>query len=253
MTIDYVVDIDEMQETIKLTNPKVAKNVTLVTPKELGVTSLLHISLDKRTTLFPNISKRAGTSEDNTLPRVHVSITLAGCWAGYATGGDLAVNNIVVDTKVKQSSNKAISSVYKGGFYIHEIDFRCGLKPNKQLVYDAKYTDEVWLTTYNTLTRSFKAKIVGIVFPSAVSYYPRTGGFPLEVTTLCVKIEKGYKVKLTDKKTHFKPEKDTAEFLTEGYWKFKISGGHEIGELESIKKEEFEDLKLKSAALLSYQ
>ena len=86
MTIDYVVDIDEMQETIKLTNPKVAKNVTLVTPNEIGVSSLLHISLDKRTILFPNISKRAGMTEDNTLPRVHTSITLAGCWAGYATG-----------------------------------------------------------------------------------------------------------------------------------------------------------------------
>lgn len=252
MTVDYAVDIEEMQEVINLANPRVAKNVTLVTPKELGVTSLLHISLDKRTTLFPNISKRAGMSEDNTLPRVHAGITLAGCWSGYATGGEKAVNTIVVNTKEKQSNNKAISSVYKGGFYIHEIDFRCGLKPNKQLVYDANFTDEVWLATYNPLTRSFKAKIVGIIFPSSVTYFPRTGSYPLEVTTLCVKIEKGCTIKLTDKKTHFKPEKDTAEFLTEGYWKFKISDSHDIGDLESIKKEEFEDLKLLSAALLSH-
>lgn len=253
MKVDFTVDTEEMLEVINLANPKVAKNVTLVTPNELGVTTLLHISLVKQTTLFPNISKRASMSEDNTLPRVHASITLSGCWAGYATGGEKAVNSIVVDTKVKQSNNKAISSVYKGGFYIHEIDFRCGLKPNKQLVYDAKFTDEVWLTTYNAITRSFKAKIVGIIFPSSVTYYPRTGAYPLEVTTLCVKIEKGNKIKLTDKNTHFKPEKDTSEFLTEGYWKFKISDNHYIADLESIKKEEFEDLKLLSAALLSYQ
>ncbi len=253
MTIEYMVDIAEMQETIDLANPKVAKNVKIVTPTELGVSSVLHISLNKQTVLLPNISKRAGLTEDNTLPRVHTSITLAGCWFGYAGGADLAVNNIVADTKEKQSSNKAVSSIYKGGFYIHEIDFRCGLVPNKNLVYDANFTGEVWLSTYNLLTRSFKANVVGFIFPSSVTYYPRTGSLPLEVTTLCVKVEKGKRVKITDKGTHFKPNKDLVEYLTEGYWIFNISDQQAITDLKEIEKKEFNDLKLKSAALLSYQ
>jgi hypothetical protein len=253
MDIDYQVDIDEMIDTLKLANPRIVKNVGLITPETLGVSSLLHIAMNKRPVLYPSISKRAGQTEDNTLPRVHVSVNLAGCWFGYASGGFTAASERVSDTDKKQAINKAAPSVYKGGYYIHQIPYRCALKPNKALVYDSDFTDEMWLVTYNKLNRVFPAEIVGILFPCEVSFTPQTGSTPVEITTLCVKIEPGKQVNLSLNNQYQKPSDTSPEFITEGFYKFNISVEFGITDFTKIKEREFDDLKLKSAALLSYQ
>jgi len=253
MDIDYQVDIDEMVDTLKLANPRIVKNVGLITPETLGVSSLLHIAMNKRPVLYPSISKRGGLTEDNTMPRVHVAANLAGCWFGYASGGFTAVYEKVSDVDKKQAINKAAPSIYKGGYYIHQIPFRCALKPNKALVYDSDFTDEMWLVTYNKLTRVFPAEIVGIMFPCEVSFTPQTGSTPEEITTLCVKIFPDKQVNLSLNNKYQKPSNSSPEFITEGFYKFNISSNIMITDFCKIKEREFEVLKLKSAALLSYQ
>ncbi len=78
----YLVDIEEIKEVVDLANPRVKRGTTIETPDTIGQDVLYHIALDRRPTLFPNISKRAGNLEDNTLPRVHMSMNLSGCWFG---------------------------------------------------------------------------------------------------------------------------------------------------------------------------
>ena len=252
MTIDYTADIEEMKEALRLANPRIAKNSKIVTPDNLGVTSMLHIALNKRIVLYPAVSKSAGHNEDNTMPRVHVTSNLAGCWFGYASGGILAVTKEVSDKDKKQPLNKPTVSLYKGGYYIHQIPFRCGIKPNKDLVYDSDFTDEIWMVTYNALTRIFPAEIIGLIFPSSIAYLPRTGKLPIEVATLCVKIEKGKKANLSMNNQYQQPSKKSPEYITEGHWKFDLSDEYGIQNFEKIKEKEFLELKLRSAGMLSY-
>ena len=89
---DYTIDQQELEQILNLANPRVKKNTEIVTPDSIGSNVLYHIALDKREKFFPNISKRAGVTEDNTMTRIHVAPTLAGCWFGYAGGGSLAAN-----------------------------------------------------------------------------------------------------------------------------------------------------------------
>lgn len=249
----YLVDRDEMGSFLKLVNTRIIKNSKIITPDELGQEIVYHIALDQRTRMFPNISKRAGTSEDNTLPRVHVAPNLFGCWFGYASGGYLATNNIpeVTKSKIPNTSNK--SSAYKGGFYIHELSFRVGLRPNKELVYDADFTEEIWLCTYNEMTKVFPATIVGLLFVNFVSYYPRTNKKPIEVTSLCVRVDKGKQVILPSNFNAFiSQKKKLPSILKEGFYMFDISEQYGITEFKSIKEKDFNEYKLRAAAMLSY-
>lgn len=248
----YLVDIEEVSKFLNLVNPRVTKNVTIETPFTLKREFLYHIALDKRLKLFPNISKRAGNSEDNTLPRVHVSTNLAGCIFGYASVGYMASEFKVSTSNKKVAQNGIGSAAYKGGYYIHEIPFRCALRPNKTLVYDADFTEEHWLFTYNEMTKSFPANIIGLLFPHSVAYYPRTGKGPIEVNTICLKIDKGKSIYLSLNNEHHKPSKESPEKIGEGYWMFEISDEYGIRNLKSIKEKEFNEYKLHSAGMLSY-
>lgn len=249
---DYTIDQQELEQILNLANPRVKKNTEIVTPDSIGSDVLYHIALDKRAKFFPNISKRAGMSEDNTMTRIHVAPTLAGCWFGYAGGGSLAANYIPDTTKKKVSINSPKPSLYKGGFYIHEIPFRCALKPNTNLVYDSDLTDEIWLVTYNEFTKVYSANIVGMLFPHKVTYLPRTGKFPEEITTLCLKVEKGKQLKFSLNNVYYKPTKNAPEYIKEGFWMFDIGDQIGIGNLVKINEKDFNEYKLKSAGMLSF-
>lgn len=249
---DYSIDRLEMEDVLKLANPRVKKNTEIITPDLLGQDKLYHIALDKRNKFFPNISKRAANSEDNTLPRVHTAPTLIGCYFGYAGVGDLATNFIPENTKKTVSNTHAIAP-YKGGFYIHEIDFRCAVKPNTSLVFDCDLTDEIWLVTYNEYTKYYPAKVIGMLFTHAVKYIPRTGKSPIEVCTLFCRIDRGNKIKFCLNNKWVSPDKNNPLELKEGYYKFDIDDQRQVTELTKISEKEFNDNKLYSAGMLSYQ
>lgn len=252
MKQDYTADLEEIKDIVAMTNPKVRKNIKIVTAEDIGQTKVYHISLDRRTKFFPNISKRAGSTEDNTLPRVHTAPNLIDCWFGYAAGGDLAANYTVNDSKKKVSQNSNKISEYKGGFYIHEIDFRCGLMPNNDLVYDADFTNEIWLVTYNPLTVSFPTVSVGMIFTHHVSFYPRTGKYPLEVATLYLKVEKNKEIHFTKLNKFYKSEKNVPDIIKGGFWSFDVSDEWGVQNFKPITEKEFLEQKTRSAAMLSY-
>lgn len=247
----YLVDIEEIKEVVDLANPRVKRGTTIETPDTIGQDVLYHIALDRRPTLFPNISKRAGNLEDNTLPRVHMSMNLSGCWFGYAGGGDLAAQYIVNDKKGSSGNNQKLSP-YKGGFYIHSVPFRAGLRPNLELVYDADFTDEIWLITYNKMSVAFKTTIIGLMYTKSVTYIPRTGKGPVEITTICINIERGQSMHFTADNKYFKPNLEVPAILKEGFYQFDISDQFGIKNFKKITPREFKDGKLKSAGMLNF-
>lgn len=251
MESKYLVDIEELTEVLDVANPRVRRGTTIETPDTIGQDVLYHIALDRRPVLYPNISKRAGNLEDNTLPRVHMSMNLSGCWFGYAGGGELA-SQYIVDAKKKTTANNQKLSPYKGGFYIHSVDFRAGLRPNLELVYDADFTDELWLVTYNKMSVAFRTDIVGLMFTKAVSYIPRTGKGPIEITTICVRIDRGKQLHFTANNKYFKPVRGVPAILKEGFYQFDISDQNGIYNFKKISEREFKDGKLKSAGMLSF-
>ncbi len=252
MTSKYLADLEEMNEALKLVNSRIVRNVAVETPDTIGQNFVYHIALDKRARFYPNISKRAGASEDNTLPRVHTALSLAGCWFGYASGGQMVVDYIPQKTKGKVSENSNKSSAYRGGFYIHRIPFRVGLRPGTNLVYDSDYTNEIWLSTYNEMTTSFPAEVVGLMFPYSVTYRPRTGDRPIEIATVCVEIKENMNIRLYHTNKWIKKNSKLPDFLVEGYWMFDISDAFGIENIRNIGKKEFDQNKLRNAGMLSY-
>ena len=252
---DYLIDEQELKTISKLFNQRVIKNTEIVTPFTLKQDTLFHIALNKRDKFFPNISKRAGASEDNTLTRVHVSPTLLGCWFGYATGANLALYNKPSTKKETTASNSPkLPSIYKGGFYIHEIPFRCALKPNKTLVYDSDLTDELWLVTYNEYTKNFPAKVIGTLFINKLSYFPVVNKMPECVASICVNIEKGKSIKFSLNNEFQGINKNCPEVLKEGYWIFDVNETTiEVSNLKAISEKQFNEYKLKTAAMLEFE
>lgn len=231
----YQIDIDELKDAIRLMSSNVQNNTTIVTPDELGVNFFYHISFGKFKEFIPNISRRAGLSEDNTVPRVHVADTLNNAWNGYASGPYMMSN-----TKPSENKSKGVKAEYKGGFYIHRIPFRACLKPNKKLVYDADFTKEHWLVTYNELTRVYPATYVGKVVGESVTYIPRTNKYPIEISTLVLEVDTTDGLRLA-KGIHLK----------KGYYRYKTSAQYGVQDIMEITKAEFLSVKSTSAAMLS--
>ena len=252
---DYLVDLNELETISKLYNPRVVKNTTIVTPETLKQDTLFHIALNKRFKLFPNISKRAGANEDNTVTRVHVAPTLIGCYLGYASATYLALNNVPSVKKTSSPTNSPkLPSIYKGGFYIHEIPFRCALKPNKSLVYDSDLTDEIWLVSYNEYTKDFPADIIGFLFINKLTYQPVMESLPICIVSVCVKIEKKKSIKFSLNNEHQGINKNCPEVLKEGYWIFDINETtFEVSNLKAISEKQFNEFKLKTAAMLEFE
>ena len=163
--------------TVSLLQPKVRENVEILTNDEES-TPLLHIAMGKQDFLVPNISRRAGTKEDNTVPRVHTSMTVHGCMIGYASVMHNFYDFVPGNTSTS-SSGKAVA--YRGGYYILAVDHRFAVKPNSKLVYDAKESDEVWLITYDKETIQYPCHVAGKIFPKQVTTKSIWNGKPESV------------------------------------------------------------------------
>lgn len=235
MNTDYTVDYEEIDDYLKLFQDSVKTNTTIVTQDELKQ-PLYHVSVKRQTELVPNVSRRSGLAEDNTIARVHTAPTLMQALKGYGALKNQTINRIPYDRQVKESSKD-----YKGGLYIHAIDFRLALKPNKKLVYDCDITDETWLVGYNEMLKSYPAKIVGKLFVYEVVYIPKTGCLPLEKISYMVEINDPSGCWLSPKK-----------FIPKGCWKII---DHPIGQIEIIPvdNKEYYEYKTYSASLLNYE
>jgi hypothetical protein len=232
--------IDEMKEQLKLCSDAVINNTKIITPEEIGQDYLLHIAIRKIPEFIPYHSRASAYSEDNTIPRVHTSPTLAGCIIGFSMSGYLTSS--LIPNNTKKDKNNSLDSSYLGGFYIHKIPFEVALKPNKKLVYDTKESDETWLITYNESTRKFPATVIGRMINSKLEVIPRIGKPPSNINIFLMEITEQEGIYL---------DKDT--LLSKGHWKIAIDvDSKEMVSTKITEKEYGSDHEAK-ASMLSFK
>lgn len=224
---------EQLESYLEIQNRKVRSNVVLVEAREARFPYLLHIDVKPPAKFIPMMPRRAGRSEDNTVPRVTLADTLIGCIVGYT--------NVEYDFYASDID----------GYVISAIDFEVALKPNDRLVYDASYTNEHWLVGYNSENLSFKPREVGKFFMTEttvkkvyVDGKPRTKTVSLE---LYVEIKEA--ILLTEKKE-----------MRPGYYRVTLDNRNVIGDLsyrdnagvilEKIDARTFQAKKKVSAVLL---
>lgn len=144
------VDDQDLKETLKLIHKNIIDNCDLVTPFSLGSKHLLHISTDSVKEFPPYISRRAGDTEDNTLPRVYTCKTMIQCIEGYT--------KFFQDIPLLRSDDKRQG--FQNGYYLHLLPFDFALRPNKDLLFDAEAIKEHWLIKYSKETMYYKPEAV---------------------------------------------------------------------------------------------
>lgn len=232
----------KIDEFLKLCSDKVQKNVTVVTPEDLGQDFFLHIGTDRMGSkvYIPKISERAANSEDHTVPRVTVSPTLMGCYIGYFQLFHQVLNY-----------DPEYNDVFpKQGLYIHELKFDYALKPTNKLVFDGGRSDEHWLVTYDETTREYKPSVIGKMFISEIKIKQQTG--EKNAVTASFRIE-------VNKKEGIRFSKNI--FLKQGYW--SVDGVSESEAcswdkdknlvVRELTKAEYEADKKLSAAMLGFE
>lgn len=237
---DYSKAVKLLKETLDQTNPEIAKNTKIVTPDDLKQDYLLHIAKTNFKYLVPNISKRAGAKEDNTLPRIHTAPSLFGCIEGYAI--------MSYDILYEKATTKKTAD-YLGGYYIYKIPFEAALRPNKKMVYDADYTQEHWVVAYSKETRIYEAEIIGRIIPSVYTFEPTSKKTAVSIAELVMELKEPI---------HF--DYHTKETLDKGYWKFQhhttikndTSSEARLTKPVIIQEQEYKMIKDRAASMLSY-
>ena len=158
----------EMQAFIKLLAPRVAENVKVATPKEIGVDLLLHISTNAKINNFvPMVSQRTLADEDRTVPRICTATNIISCLKGY--------QNHINDFEHQEPLT------------VYGIAYTEALIPSEKLLPDVFETDEAWLVTYNTKTRMYPAEKIGELFISSVRYFAGSSKYSMEVYAMVTK------------------------------------------------------------------
>lgn len=236
-------ELDELKKILEMSSTKVRNNVKIVSDEDLGYNYVHHIAKTRMRHLVPNISKRAAPSEDNTLPRIHVSPTLKGCILGYAA--------IVHDT-INFVPNKTVDDdSWLGGYYVYTIPFKYMLKPNTKLVYDSDYTNEHWLITYNKDTVVYRPYAVDKMIFTGLTLEPIATEKSVLIISLAIEVQSDYGIRLDNKR-----------YLTKGCYRFNYIQEHNFGKASnnytdiftdpvSISKAEFMELKNLRATMLS--
>jgi hypothetical protein len=140
------------------------KNAKILSAKEHGQNFMLHIDKNTPKVFLPQMPRSASWEEDNTVGRVTVAPTLAGCGYGYAR-----VESDFMDgpNDGKDQWNVQLGSKnehYRGGYDICAIEFTHCISVNNALVFDAPRSGEKWLVTYNKKTMQYKPVKIGKLF-----------------------------------------------------------------------------------------
>lgn len=145
-------DKENIDTFVSLLPTIVKKNVKVVTPDSLGQDFLLHIDSPPVPKVFiPRMPSSADITENPHVPRITVSDTLIGCMLGYTRiEGDFFSQH--------------------NGWIISKFDFNYALSVNKKMVFDAEYSNEHWLVTYNKNTIEYKPIPIGKFFIYKISY-----------------------------------------------------------------------------------
>lgn len=234
---------DEIERIITLSSSVVRKNTKILSAEDIGQPSMFHIAKTRMRNLVPNISRRGAPSEDNTLPRIHVSTSLQGCLIGYG-----AVIHDAADLDVK---NTVDDITYLGGYYVYTIPYNYAIKPNKTLVYDAELSKEHWLVTYNKDTIAYKPSCVDKLIVNNCVFSSETNKKSSVVVSMAIEVTSLEGLRLLENR-----------ILTKGCYRFNYikesyyeQDGYRhvysVSEPTSISKAEFMEMKNIRAAMLS--
>ena len=200
----YEQDIADMTAWLSHQNPKVSGNSTIVTPEDFGGLPLLHMSADPKIKVFtPSVTRRTSEKEDRTTARISTAPSLLGCISGYVA--------LLYDL------NDSIDGKAKSGWVVYSIPFRLALRPNRKLVDDVLWTDEVWLVGYNqnmfnypaTINAKFyihESSIIGVSgsYQHRITLLVETGSMPLPFSPKVTLPAKGfYRIVLGNFNSHF--------------------------------------------------
>lgn len=159
----------EFESYLETLPDQVVRNTKVITPKEAGQDYMLHVSTDTKIRKFiPRIGTRQMAEEDRTVPRVCVAPHFLGCMIGYSkSSADF----------VKASDGK---EDWLGGWKIYGLKFSHCLRPNKQMVPDARISDEHWLVTHDKDTVEYYPFEIGKIFIRSIVLVARSGTNPAE-------------------------------------------------------------------------
>lgn len=165
-----------LENWLKLQPPGTAKRLSIKTVEEVG--PLYHISKDSGIKRFtPYVTRRTGSSENISIPRISVAPTIVGCFIGYAQGW--------TDISWPDLRDKK----FKNGWYIYDIPYEFAILPDTKELFDVKDTDEHWLVNYSPSTATYKGDVIGKMFVSELIMVPRTGQFPKQYQRTLIEIE----------------------------------------------------------------
>jgi hypothetical protein len=229
--------VDQYLTTV---NPNVKKNVTVVSPEDLGTDTLFHITGDPKIRSFnPRVSQKTMHTEDRSLPRVSTSPYIGGALAGYAI--------VEFEFNLERSRKD-----FRGGWYIYAIPFEYALKPNKEVQPDVEGTDEIWLVPYNEKQWKIIPKRIGEFFIDELRVRWE-GKRRIIKAIFCLNNDSNQPIALSRDAT-----------VGQGYWTFSTEGFNNdfhttrkylppvITDLRAITASEYALKKKLSASLLSY-
>lgn len=217
---------------------RVQKELTIVSPEELGQTFLLHITPEKNPVYAPRIGFRQSDSEDRTVPRITASPCLFGCIIGYAVLLGNFLNAQTYGTPLKETT-------WRNGVYIRKLPFKQALRPTKKLVYDVEASDEHWLVSYSDTTRTYPSEQIGKFFITQISLTPFQDRPPQQRYEIFLQLTEG--IQFTEK-LPLEPGHYCISFLLNHASTYKQSSEIEV---TSISRTDFLARKKVVASLLS--
>lgn len=234
-------DTEDMVKYLRHAQPAIIQNTKIIVPEQLVDGCLYHISTRRPsegnlTTYIPQMPRRAANSEDNTLPRVTVAPTIEGCMVGYNTLSYLAET-----PNTREKDIKKLKDPYLGGLYIYRIPFEVCLKPNKELVFDATFSNECWLVPYRHDRLTYTGECIGKLFP--VNKFKRIweNDRTEVISFVCELIKDPVTMSNATGKQNA------------GYYKLDFVGNRSIYNVQSITEAQYLQYKGQSANLLDYK
>lgn len=195
------IENDDIRNTLKLVNPRILKNCDLMNNSEFNHTPTMHISTKVLKYFIPIVSKIAGPSEDNTFPRIHTARTFFECL--IARG--------LLNNRFNELILSKYNSEFTGVMFIYQIPFEYALKPNKNLVFDAEVTNELWLFTYDKNTMKYYPSYVNEFIQTEVTIVPGTMQKYKSIYTILLNVVERTSVNI-----------DNKTILQSGYYELKI-------------------------------
>lgn len=217
-------------EWVKRQLPFIRKNIKIDNTKQV----VYHISLDPSIKEFkPMISHSAANSEDRTVPRVNVGVTVSDTMYGVA-----AINYSHVHGQIEMHNSKSNEDPV---YTIYSKEVNGVVIPSDKLVYDATYTNERWLVADSPETSSYKFARAGEFF--VVSSIEANGvEYEVNKTVIFLQVSRGQVVSL---------EKDIR--LKTGFYRCTVMSNFKNRDREYFKvtkldRKEYNEVRIKALA-----